>query len=140
MSFVQHLQDCANNGKLDSQLVLSLAYSQGWGINKNPSLALNYMKMAADNASNNDINASAEVANMYYSGIGTAVNLEQAFIYFKKAAGGGHLLSNFFLGMMYADGQGTAKDVIKAKEHFKVLADKGFSQAQCALNCLEDFT
>lgn len=50
------------------------------------------------------------IGYFFEKGIGTAVNLEQAFENYSLAAAGGHVLGQIFLGRCYENGIGTEKN------------------------------
>ena len=53
---------------------------------------------------------------MYEHGEGVEQSYEKAFEYYEQAADLGHRMAQFYLGLLYATGQGVTKDESKAKE------------------------
>lgn len=63
-------------------------------------------------------------------------DFDQAIPFLTDAAMAGHLKSQYQLGMLYKDGQGTEKDLVKAKKWLNQAAENGFIKARQALRDL----
>ena len=55
-----------------------------------------------------------------------------------KSAEQGNAIAQFFLGVMYCDGQGVPQDYKKAVKWYRLAAEKGYSSAQTSLGTLYD--
>ncbi|CEM62740.1 hypothetical protein TPHV1_490002 [Treponema phagedenis] len=73
---------------------------------------------------------------MYDNGEGTAVDKNQAFYWFSKAAEQGFAWAQNNLGRMYSNGEGTAVDKNQAFYWFSKAAEQGFAEAQCNLGSM----
>ena len=69
-------------------------------------------------------------------GQGVQQDYARAIDYYTQAANAGHADSQFYLGLMYKTGIGTAADPDKAKHWLKRAADQGDEEAQKELNNL----
>lgn len=72
----------------------------------------------------------AEMGLKYYQGKGVPRNLTEAFKYLLKAANGGHVSSQYAVGMMCFRGEGTKQDNALALQWFLKAAENGWPQAQ----------
>jgi TPR repeat protein len=61
---------------------------------------------------------------------------KEAVKWFLRAAEGGNLLAQLYLGSMFLEGQGVDQDFSKAAEWFRLAAEKGETLAQYNLGCL----
>lgn len=77
-----------------------------------------------------------ELGVQYYDGVLVAKNLKKAFKYFEKAALKNDALAQNNLAWMYENGEGTIKDIEKAKYWYKISLNNGFSLAAKNLNRL----
>jgi TPR repeat protein len=73
------------------------------------------------------------LAMLYLRGSGVKKCLEEAFLWFMKAAGQGVIAAQSRLGVMYASGAGVAHDPIEAHKWF-LLASTGKDKSALA-NC-----
>ncbi|HSR63009.1 MAG TPA: hypothetical protein VLN56_06355, partial [Gammaproteobacteria bacterium] len=71
-----------------------------------------------------------ELATMYYQGDGVERDLEQAFIWYRRAAQQGNSDAQFNLGNMYLLGEGTSQSDSKAKDWFEQAAAQGHGAAE----------
>ena len=67
------------------------------------------------------------------------MSYEKAFEYYEQAADLGHTcrMAQFYLGLLYATGQGVTKDKSKAKEWLTAPAAQGFEKVIKNLKILE---
>lgn len=84
-------------------------------------------------AEKGDILVQFQLGNMYYNGEGVSVNYEEAFRWYRMAAGEGHAESQYYVGTLYHNGQGVAKDIPKAVAWYRRAAEQGQPQAQYKL-------
>lgn len=69
------------------------------------------------------------LGQIYYSGLGTAINYKLAFEYLKRASEQNNLESSRLLASLYERGLGTNKDVKAAISLYKQAYEKGNSDA-----------
>ncbi len=83
---------------------------------------------ATQKQANTDVKAMNDLGCLYWSGVGTRVNMKKAVECFASAA-----LENTFaqlnLASMYLSGSGVEKDVDKARNWFLLAAEKGYVDA-----------
>jgi len=72
---------------------------------------------------------------MYILGRGVVQSDRTAFSWFMKAANQGHATAKIWLGVMYRDGQGVAKNYVEAYKWFSLA--KGNKTAEKALNTVK---
>jgi len=78
-----------------------------------------------------------ELATMYYKGDGVERDLEQAFIWYRRAAQQGNADAQFNLANMYLLGEGTSENDSKAKDWFEKAAAQGHIAAADNLDNLQ---
>ena len=77
------------------------------------------------------------VAECYCKGLGGASSNEQkAVCWYRKSAEQGYADAQGFLGDMYYDGRGVAKDDVEAVRWFRKAAGQGSARGQNALGCM----
>ena len=64
------------------------------------------------------------MAICYKNGEGTGKDLEMAFKYFTVSANSGYTNAYFSLGLLYENGDPIKKNYLKAKQCFKISANK----------------
>jgi TPR repeat protein len=79
---------------------------------------------------------SAEMGVRYLLGRGVPQSYEQAFHYFKEAAGNDDPLAQNELAYLYAAGRGTAQSYEKALYYYRQAADHGLASAQFNLGLM----
>jgi TPR repeat protein len=67
---------------------------------------------------------------MYGQGQGVQQDFAQALIWFRKAAGQGDALAQYFLGVLYRDCNGVPQDKPQALAWYRKSADQGNALAQ----------
>ena len=80
-----------------------------------------------------DEEASVELAERYYSGVGVEVDYSKALRFYKRADLDDNSHAQYSLGAMYAGAIGVEHDPDKAFKYYKKAADKGYPLAQFAL-------
>jgi TPR repeat protein len=96
----------AGEGSVWARLSLSKAYANGdnaLGIVKSPKQAFDWAKTAADQG---QPEAQLELGNMYFNGVGVAINQAAALELYRKAAAAGLAAAQTNLGVMYQGGLG----------------------------------
>jgi TPR repeat protein len=84
-------------------------------------------------AEHGDVNAQAELADMYYQGRGLPQNDSEAVTWYRKAANQGNAKAQYDLAFMYHEGKGVPQDYIAALDWCRKAADQGYAKAQDAL-------
>ena len=79
-------------------------YEFGYGVDRDPSIALNWYQKAADQ---NFVAAQHNLGRAYNFGTGTAQDFTQAENWYRKDAEQGHMEAMFFLGAMYSNDHGS---------------------------------
>lgn len=131
---VQYYHYSAEKGSVDAQLTLGqLAYHGARGMRRDPLMALDYWKRAADGG---EAAAHSHIGHLYAEGIGVPQDNETALHHFRKGAAKGHPAALNGLGYMYMYGYGVDVSYQKALEHFRSAADKGNAEAQFNLGAM----
>ncbi|OHS99120.1 hypothetical protein TRFO_34522 [Tritrichomonas foetus] len=76
------------------------------------------------------------LARLYESGQGFPIDLQQAFLWYSRAAYGGNHSAQFNIGQMYMNGKGVEQDYYRAFEIFLYLAKKGDNTAQLKVSTM----
>ncbi len=87
-------------------------------------------------ADEGDVVAQFELAWLYTNGLGTEKNIDQAAVYFAKAAEGGHLEAQHKLGQLYLFGQGVTQSHAQAITWLTAAAEQGYGESQLILGQL----
>jgi TPR repeat protein len=109
---------------------LALLYINGWGVQKNVPLAMDYYKTAARN---NVIGAQLSLGRAYSTGLDVPIDYNLAFEWISKAAQQQSPIGMYYLAQMYEYGQGTDQNEDKAREYYTKAAKLGEPRAQYAL-------
>lgn len=119
----------AGQGNPESQYELGNMYIKGIGTDVDYPHAISTYEQSAGQGSSK---AAYKLGLIYYEGTGVPVNMKTAFGWFRKAATDNHA-AQYYLGKMYAAGQGTARDNALALEWLSKAVDGGFDQARGAM-------
>lgn len=84
-------------------------------------------------AEQGDEDAQYKLANMYWSGNGVMVNIEEGINWCRKAADQGNSEAQLHLGCLYENGIGVAKSLEEACKWLLKSAKQGHQVAQCEL-------
>ncbi|MFV0538305.1 MAG: tetratricopeptide repeat protein [Dysgonomonas sp.] len=143
------LTDAANNGMPDAQYMVGSCYYQGYGVNQDLNLALEWYTKGAENGNANaqymvglaytnsskyneayqwykksaeqgNAYAQKELGVLYYWGRGVVEDNDLAFEWFSKSAKNGYSWGQYWLGSMYQSGYGTSKNRDTALEWYRV--------------------
>ncbi|MGA6138189.1 tetratricopeptide repeat protein [Acinetobacter dispersus] len=113
----------------ESMTLLGTYYSEGIIFEQDYKKALEYFSKAidvdADNAS-----ALFNIGQAYYYGEGVKQDYKKAFVWLTKSANQDYSLAQIQLAEMYFSGEGVNKNVAKAVEIIKPLAELGDPKAQ----------
>ena len=115
-------EKAAKAGHIPSQKLLSYAYLEGDGVEKNPRLALKWSKMAA-NSGNAD--AQKRLGQLYLDGTGTRKDPAKAAQWFRKASEQGDIAAQARLGELYLYGRGVEEDQAEALKWLRKASAKG---------------
>ena len=77
----------------------------------------------------NDRKAPRHIGFLYENGLGVNQSDIQANIFYHIGAMRGDITSNYYLGLMYLDGKGVAKNVDRAKYYLSIAANSGNDDA-----------
>lgn len=89
-------------------------------------------------ASNGDLGSFHSLASIAHSGKEGQKNTEQAVTYYTYAASQGYAPSQYALGILYANGDGVARDIFSSYAWITLAANQGLSQAIEAQKQLEE--
>jgi len=120
----------AGKGEVESQYDLGNMYTEGVGVDADPSKAAAWYEKAASQGYEK---AQYKLGLIYYAENSARKNPPLAFKLFRKAAEKGYPAAQFHVGKMYASGQGVKRDYEKAREWYRKAADGGFNEARRAL-------
>ena len=84
--------------------------------------------------------AQFQIGNIYFKGLGAAVDHKIAFEYYQKAAKGGNGSAEIALGDMYSDGDTVTADTPAAKSHYRNAIADGNSWCELRIAALEQST
>ena len=119
----QIYQELAEKGNVLAQYETGCSYFIGRGVRQKDDIARRFLCMAA--AQNYSL-AQVLLGNIYWNGIGTAVDYTQAVLYYRAAADNGQAEGMCKLGCAYHDGHGVDPDfnqALKCWEHASELGD-----------------
>jgi len=121
------------HSKKISQNHLGWLYQNGYGVEKNYSLAFECYKKASDQ---NDAKAQNNLGYMYEHGLGVAENTTLAIEWYMKSANQGYAEAQYNIGYMYEIGKGVAENMQLAIEWYQKAAVKGNPEAQYNLGLI----
>lgn len=117
------LTDAANNGMPDAQYMVGSCYYQGYGVNQDLNLALEWYTKGAENG-----NANAQyMVGLAYT---NSSKYNEAYQWYKKSAEQGNAYAQKELGILYYWGRGVVEDNDLAFEWFSKSAKNGYSWGQ----------
>lgn len=96
-------------------------------------LAKKFLHIAAEQS---DVQSCNTLGVIYEQGLSGEADKQKAFVYFEKAAHGGHAKAQASLGFAYAGGDGVENDLIRAYQWFTLSALQGEVTGK---NALGDF-
>lgn len=119
----------AEQGSSTAQFNLAMAYIEGDFLAQNYNEAFSLLKTVTEQDEQDvpdpEVSfAQIELANLYYSGLGTEKNLVEAARLYRKAADAGHSKAQVLLGNMYVFGEGVNKDYSEGAKLLHKAAEK----------------
>lgn len=141
---VRWWKEGSSEGDIGSQCRLSLAFSEGRGVEKNPQKAFELMCLAANKKPADEsekewvARAQNELSRYYYYGLGVEKDLKESFKWNKKSAEGGNAVGQFNLGTAYKNGDGVDKNLVEAIRWYEKSAEQGYEGALFELGYLND--
>lgn len=130
---IELYEDCSNRGYSRASSNLGLLYESDVYQTSSYELAASYYTKAYDKGNSF---AAYNLAKLYRTGNGVALNLDSSFKLCKFAALRGNLKAQNMLGMMFFEGIGTSKDFFQAKSWLVLAANAGSKEAQKNLSLL----
>jgi len=118
----------SSSARTDPYVVCLLLKGYRWENSKESGLEM--LQRLADQG---NVRAQAELGRAYYFGLGVTRNNSLAFNLLKAAARENDTDSEFYLAILYAEGDGVLPDDKKSVQWLKKAAEAGHSQAQRAL-------
>ncbi len=124
---LKYVESAARRGDVASQLLLADCYAGLYpNVKSDPVKVKNYLWQAVHNDS---VEAIAKVGYCYEYGVGVIQDSATAVVWYRKAAGRGHLQAMVNVGHCYATGKGVAMDLDEALEWYKKAAAENFPTA-----------
>lgn len=124
------LQNHAERGNLDAQVLLGTMYEKGEGVARNMREATKWWKKAADRGK---AEAQYKMGNIYENGKGVSRDLREAIKWYRRAAEQENTKAQRALAYAYSKGYGVAKDNKEAAIWWGKAAQQGDPHAQCIL-------
>lgn len=129
---VELYKQAAEAGIPAAQVNLAIQYKNGNVVEKNYEKALFWYEKAAEQG---NVQAQLETANIYTGTYDKALcNASRAALWYEKAAEQGDAFAQYAIGDAYLKGNGTARDLVKARHWLQLSAEQGneFGQMQLA--------
>lgn len=112
---------------------LAICYAKGYGVKKDPKIAVEWYKKSADN---NNAKAQYALGLYYFKGNEVNQDYKKSVEFFLKSAQKGHAYAQYYLGECYFNGYGVPQDYQKAVEWYSKSVEQDNASAQFALgNC-----
>jgi hypothetical protein len=102
-------------------------YAKGRGVSQNPSEAVKWYRLAADQGYADSRN---NLGVMYEHGRGVPQSLSEAVEWYRLAADQGNAAAQNNLALMYEEGRGVPKNDNEAFKWYRLAAEQGHAQAQ----------
>jgi TPR repeat protein len=125
-SAVNHGRD-ARKWRAKAQQQLGSCYLKGSGVERDPTVAVKYFKMASENG---DPSSQYVLGDCYFNGIGVVKDDFMASQCFYWAADSGHANAQYCLGVCHQYGDGVPFDLACAAEWYRLASDQGHALAQ----------
>ena len=123
------------NGYHWAQFVSGRCYQYGYGVDADDQKRFEYYSLSSEQG---NIRAMNSLGYCYEQGIGTDASKTKAVEWFEKSANLGYCVCMKNLGMYYKKGLGVTKNLNKAREWLTKAADQGYTDAQTALDDLNN--
>ncbi|MCH7303790.1 sel1 repeat family protein [Acinetobacter sp. NIPH 1869] len=124
-----YFEKAASMKHADSINMLGIYYQEGIVFKQDYKKALEYFSQAIDIDANN-ASALFNIGQAYYYGHGVEQDYKKAFVWLTKSANQDYSLAQIQLAEMYFSGEAVPKNVKKAIEIIKPLAELGDPKAQ----------
>ncbi len=131
---LEKLRHDAEQGLVEAQFDLGVAYHQGIGVPRNDTEAVKWYHKAADQG---DAIAQSTLGVMYAKGEGVPRDDTEAVKWFRKAADQGHAKAQYNLGVRYAKGEGVPRDYATAYMWMNLAAAQSDDMAKKGRDVLE---
>lgn len=129
----QEISSKAEAGDATFQFILAGKYSDGEGVDKNPTKAVEWYRKAA---AQNHARAQSALGSAYQIGRGVEKDYREAVRWFREAAAQNNLEAQCSLGGCYRFGHGVEPDYKEAVKWFRKAAERNYVVAQWSLgNC-----
>ncbi len=137
-------RESAEHGNANAQYKVGICYGNGYGIERNDSLALEWLEKAAPGltklALQENADAQYHLGYCYEYGNGKELNDSLAKVWYSKAVPGltklaeqDNAVAQYLLGYCYDFGKGAAEDKQEAAKWYRKAAEQGHAVAQCSL-------
>jgi uncharacterized protein len=126
-NYVHWMRKAAEQGNMEGQFNLGLAYFKGEGVAKNFIESAKWWGKAAEQG---DVDAEYTIGVLYYTGTGMDTNYAEAVKWWRKSAEQGNAQAQAGLGGCYNQGKGVAKDGAEALKWFRKAAEQGNDDGQ----------
>lgn len=130
---IAQLQHLAEQGNVEAQYDLGMAYIKGQSVQKNYQIAKEWLEKSA---MQDYPGALGFLGVMYQNGLGVEKNYAKAMDFLNRAASKGNIDAMASLGQMYSDGEGVERNYSKAVEYLKPAANAGNWGAQYTLGAM----
>jgi len=119
----------ANQGRVDSQVIVANCYANGHGVEASEEKAAEWVEKAAQNGHNG---AVYDIAQRYEKGHGVEENDATAVKWMEQAAEAGNAFACYKMGRRYLAGRGVDYDEAAALAWFDRAGEKGHVEAQAS--------
>ncbi|EIJ42674.1 TPR repeat-containing protein [Beggiatoa alba B18LD] len=123
-------EEAAQRGLKEAQYKIGILYADGIGVSQNPTHALYWLNKAEANGHPDAANIRGKVERYLRN------NYTEDFRKTQEMAESGRADAQYKLGMMYRDGIGTVKNLVRATEWLKKSAEQGLFDAQAKLGVM----
>lgn len=114
-------------GAVNARVDIGLMYEFGWGVKRDPAVALKWYQSAAREESPRGMFA---VGQCYHKGVGVAVDYRAAMTWYLKAARAGSADAMNSIGVLYDNGLGVRKSHAKARRWYRRAEKAGSTLAK----------
>ena len=120
-------QQKAEAGDPRAHTLIARIHAEGLGVKKNPALAAQWYKRAAELG---DVDGIFAYGVILAEGRGVKVDRAGAAQMFERAAKTGHAAANYNLGLLFLSGDGKPENPYRAAQHIRYAAEQGIAAAQ----------
>jgi TPR repeat protein len=114
--------DLAQDGDVEAQVMVGLAYQHGYNVPQVPSEAVEWYGKAADKGNSQGQHL---LGTMYLNGEGVEKDIDQAHEWLRKSAEQGYAPAQCDYALLFLDGVGVAQDNAEAFKWFSLAAEGG---------------